>query len=177
MKKTTLTFGFIAGGVLSAMMLVTLPFHDVIGFDNSVVVGYTSMVAAFLLVYFGVRSYRDSVGGGVVGFGRAMAVGTLIVTLASACYVVTWQAIYYGGYGDEFMTKYQAHVIAKERAKGTSEAELATREAEMKRFAELYKNPVVNAGVTFIEPLPVGLLIALVTAGVLSRRRGSGGNN
>ena len=71
MKKIVLTFGLIAGAILSAMMLITLPFQDAIGYDRSAVIGYTSMVVAFLLVFFGVRSYRDNVAGGAVRFGRA----------------------------------------------------------------------------------------------------------
>jgi hypothetical protein len=35
----------------------------------------------------------------------------------------------------------------------------------------MYQNPVINAGMTLVEPLPVGLAVALVSAGVLSRRR------
>ncbi|HEU4454352.1 MAG TPA: DUF4199 domain-containing protein, partial [Longimicrobium sp.] len=76
MKKTVWTFGLISGGILSAMMLLTIPFMDEIGFDRGVVIGYATMVAAFLLVFFGVRSYRDNVAGGEVGFGRALAVGS-----------------------------------------------------------------------------------------------------
>ena len=53
------------------------------------------MVLAFLLIYFGVRSYRDNVAGGRVGFGRALAVGVLITTLASVCYVATWEVLYF----------------------------------------------------------------------------------
>ena len=34
MKKTVLTFGLIAGAILSLMMLGTLPFMDRIGFDK-----------------------------------------------------------------------------------------------------------------------------------------------
>ena len=71
MKKTVLTFGLISGAILSAMMLATLPFLDRIGFDRGEIIGYTSMVVAFLLIFFGVRSYRDNVAGGTVGFGRA----------------------------------------------------------------------------------------------------------
>ena len=81
MKKTVWTFGLIAGGILSAMMLLTMPFIDRIGTDHGEVIGYTTMVLAFLLVFFGIRSYRDNVGGGTVGFGRALAVGSLIVLI------------------------------------------------------------------------------------------------
>ena len=33
----------------------------------------------------------------------------------------------------------------------------------------MYKNPLVNIALTFLEPLPVGLVFTLVTAGLLSR--------
>jgi hypothetical protein len=36
---------------------------------------------------------------------------------------------------------------------------------------ESYKNPLVNIAYTLLEPMPVGLLVTLVTAGVLSRKR------
>src|SRR5688572_23495497 len=95
MKKIVLTFGLIAGAILSAMMVITLPFHDQMGFDRAQIVGYTTMVAAFLLIFFGVKSYRDNVAGGLVTFGRAFLVGSLISLVASGCYVATWQVIYY----------------------------------------------------------------------------------
>lgn len=169
MKKTVLTFGLISGAILSAMMLITLPFHDTIGFDRMAIVGYTSMVGAFLLIYFGVRSYRDNVAGGTVRFGRALAVGTLIAVVASVCYVATWEVIYFKLEPD-FVAKYQGHILDKARAKGETEEALARKKAELDRFAEMYKNPAINAAITFLEPLPVALIIALVSAGVLSRR-------
>lgn len=170
MKKTVLTFGLIAGAILSGMMLVTIPFHDAIGFDWLEIIGYTSMVLAFLLIYFGVRSYRDNVAGGTVRFGRAFAVGALIAAVASICYVATWEVIYFK-LAPDFMTKYQAHSLEKARADGESEDAIARKKAEMDEFAELYKNPAINAAITFVEPLPVALIVALVSAGVLSRRK------
>ena len=172
MRKIVLTFGLIAGGILSAMMLLTLPFLDRIGFDYGEVIGYTTMIVAFLLVYFGVRTYRDTVAGGAVGFGRAFLVGGLIAFVASACYVATWQLVYFKLVPD-FGTKYQAHILDKARENGENEQAIAARKAEMERFVALYNNPAVNVAITFIEPLPIGLVIALVSAGVLSRRRGA----
>jgi len=170
MKKIVLTFGLIAGAILSAMMLITLPFHDAIGYDNSEIIGYTSMVVAFLLIFFGVRSYRDNVAGGRVRFGRAFAVGGLIAVVASLCYVATWEVVYFN-FAPDFLTKYQEHQLEKARANGESEAAIAAQKAEMEKFAEMYKNPAVNAAMTFLEPLPVALVVALVSAGVLSRKR------
>ena len=170
MKKTVLTFGTISGLIISAMMLATTPFMDKIGFERGEVLGYSSMVLAFLLIFFGVRSYRDNVEGGTIGFGRALKVGALIAAVASGWSVATWQLIYYRMTPD-FAQKYQAHMLDKARADGETEEQLAKRQADMAKFAELYKNPAVNVAITFLEPLPVALVMALVSAGVLSRRR------
>jgi hypothetical protein len=170
MKRIVLTFGLISGAILSAMMAVTIPFHDAIGFDRSLIVGYTTMIVAFLLIYFGVRSYRDNVAGGTVRFGRAFAVGALIAAVASVCYVATWEVIYFN-FESDYLTKYQAHMLEKARANGENAEAIARKKADMDKFAEQYKNPAINAAVTFLEPLPVALIVALVSAGVLSRRR------
>jgi hypothetical protein len=170
MRKTVLTFGLISGGILSIMMLATLPFMDSIGFDRAEVIGYTTMVLAFLLIFFGVRSYRENVAGGSVSFGRAFAVGAMIAVVASVCYVVTWQIIYYK-LAPDFVAKYQAYTIETARASGESQAAIDKRVVDMQRFAEMYRNPAINAAITFIEPLPVGLAFALVSAGILGRRR------
>ncbi len=170
MRKIVLTYGLIAGAILSAMMLLTLPFQDRIGFDRSALVGYTTMVLAFLMVFFGVRAYRDHGAGGSLSFGRAFKVGILIVAVASACYVATWEVIYYR-LAPDFSEKYAAHTMEKARRSGATETELARRAERMREYQVMYRNPLVNIGLTFLEPLPVGLVFALVTAGVLSRKR------
>ena len=170
MRRIVLTFGLIAGAILSAMMLLTLPFQDRIGFDRAAVIGYTTMVLAFLMVFFGVKSYRDQVAGGSVSFGRAFQVGLLITAVATVCYVATWQLVYYK-FAPDFADKYAAYTVEKAVKSGATEDEIAAQRAEMARFAEMYKNPLVNIAFTFLEPLPVGIVFTLVTAGVLSRKR------
>src|SRR4029450_8531935 len=95
MKRTVLTFGLISGVISSIMMLLTVPFLDRIGFDHGEILGYSAIVLSFLLVFFGVRSYRDNVAGGALSFGRALAVGLLITLISCAFYVATWELIYY----------------------------------------------------------------------------------
>ena len=175
MKKTVWTFGLIAGGILSVMMLAVLPFQDSIGFDKGEFIGYATMVLAFLLIFFGIRSYRDNVGGGMVSFGRAFAVGALITAVAGVCYVATWELIYFK-LSPDFSKKYAAYAIEKAKEKGASQAAIDKEVAEMQKFEEMYQNPLYNAAVTFVEPLPVGLVIALVSAGILRRKRGASGS-
>ena len=170
MRKIVLVFGLIAGAILSAMMLITLPFQDRIGVDKGEIIGYATMVLAFLMVFFGVRSYRDNVAGGRVTFGRALVVGLLITAVASVCYVATWEVIYYQ-LAPDFGDKYAAYTVEKARNSGATEAQIAERTKEMAEFKERYKNPLVNIALTFLEPLPVGIVFTLVAAGVLSRKR------
>lgn len=169
MRKIVLTFGLLAGAILSAMMLITLPFQDRIGFDKAEIIGYTTMVLAFLMVFFGVKSYRDNVAGGSVTFGRALMVGLMITAVASTCYVATWELIYYK-FAPDFADKYAAYTLEKARSAGATDAQIAAQMQQMTAFKEMYQNPLVNIALTFLEPLPVGLLLTLVTAGVLSRK-------
>jgi hypothetical protein len=170
MKKTVLTFGLISGAIMSLMMLATMPFIDRLGFDKGAVIGYTSMVLAFLLVFFGIRSYRENIGRGRISFGRAFAVGVLITALASVCYTATWEVLYYN-FMPDFGKKYTEYSIDRAKAAGKSEAEMLKMRADAEKFAESYENPVFNSAMTFLEPLPVGLIIALVSAGILSRKK------
>lgn len=170
MKKIVLTFGLISGALLSAMMLATIPFIDKIGMDRGMVLGYTTMVLAFLLVFFGIRTYRETAGNGQISFGRALGVGLLIMVIATICYVVTWEIVYFNFLPD-FGDKYAAYVIEKARAAGASPEEIARQTEEMKQFKTMYDKPLYNAAFTFLEPLPVGIPMSLISAAILRKRR------
>ena len=96
--------------------------------------------------------------------------GLLITLVATACYVATWEVIYYN-FMPDFMDKYAAYETGKLKASGASDAKIAETEKQMAQMKEMYKNPLLNVAMTAIEPLPVGLLFALVSAGVLSRKK------
>lgn len=170
MKSPVIRHGLIAGAVLAAMMAATMPLIGRIGFDLGAVIGYTTMVVAFLAVYFGVRAYRDDVAGGRIGYWKAFGVGMAIVGIATACYVATWQVLYFGGWAADFAEAYSAHVLAEARRTGATEAQLAAQARELAEFQQAYRNPLLNIAYTALEPLPVGLVFALVSAGVASRK-------
>lgn len=167
-KKTVLIFGLISGVLSSVMMLATVPFIERIGFDRGVVVGYTAIVLSFLLVFFGIRSYREQ-SGGTITFGRGFTIGILITLISSAFYVATWQVVYFKinpGFGDQ----YAAYAIDKARASGATEAAIADLRQQMADFKVMLDNPLSNAALTLIEPLPVGLLVTIVSAAVLRKK-------
>ena len=170
MKKIVLTYGLIAGAILSAMMFITMPMHDRIGYDNGLLIGYTTMVVAFLMVFFGIRSYRENVAGGALSFGRGLRVGVMIALIGAVCYVLSWELIYYKiwpGIAEDMFTE----MVKKEQASGRSDAVIAAAVEKVEKFRDMYRNPLINSAVTFMEVLPVGLLATLVSAAILRRRR------
>ena len=158
---------------MCVFMSGTMFFVKDIGFDKGEIVGYTGMVLAFLLVFFGVRSYRENVGGGKISLGRALAVGLLIMLISSACYVGAWELIYFKfmhASMQDFVAKYQEHEVEKVRNSGGDEVAAQAKREEMKKLMALYENPFVNCAITFLEPLPPGLVITLISALVLKKR-------
>jgi hypothetical protein len=172
MKKTILTFGLISGAISSVMMVATVPFADRIGFDKGAIVGYTSIVLSFLLVFFGIRSYRDNEGNGQISFSKAFAVGISITLISCVCYVVTWEVLYYNFLPD-FLDKYGAYMVEKAKASGASAAAVQVQVEQVRKYKEMYANPLLNAAMTFIEPFPIGLVITLISAAALRRNRQS----
>lgn len=169
MRKAIVTFGLISGAISSVMVLATVPFVDKIGFERGEILGYTTMILSFLMVYFGIRSYRDNVAGGTISFGRAFQVGILITLISCLCYVVTWEILYFN-FLQGFMAKYAAYAVEKAKASGASPAAIQAQFDEMKPIKELYDNPLFNAMITFVEPFPIGLVMTLISAGILGKK-------
>jgi hypothetical protein len=169
MKKIVLTFGLISGVIISVLMGGSLLLVRKIGSGHSMALGYTIMVASFLLIYFGIRSYRDNTLGGQISFGRAFACGILITLITSVCYVAMWEVLYFN-FMPHFMDDYFTAQIHKVQSSGLDPATTARQVAAIQRSQQLYQNPFVNMAYTIMEPLPVGLLITLISAGLLRRK-------
>jgi len=169
MNKTVLTFGIISGVMISVLMDSSLLLANKIGSGHSMLIGYTIMVASFLLVYFGIRSYRDNNLDGQISFGRAFSCGILITLITTAFYVGTWEILYFN-FMPHFMDSYFAAQVHKVQSAGLDPATTAAKVAEIQHSQQLYQNPLVNMAYTFIEPLPVGVIITLISAAVLRRK-------
>jgi len=171
MKRVVLIFGLISGAISTGLMLSFVPFIDKIGFDKGMVLGYSAIVLSFLLIFFGIRSYRENVGDGYISFGRAFSVGILIALISSIIYVLTWEVVFHNWLYD-FPEKYTAYVIQKAQASGVSAADVDRQRGEMDSMWALYRsNFFVRAAFTFVEPFPVGLLVTLISAVALRKRR------
>ena len=169
MKKTVLTFGLISGVISSLLMVCFIPFYDRIGNDKALILGYTSIVLSFLLVYFGIRSYRDNVADGQISFAKGFAIGICITLISCVFYVATWEVLERTVFTD-FMDKYSATMIAKAQASGESAQAVQAKIEKIQQMKVMYANPFYNVFYTFIEPFPVGLVITLISAAVLRKK-------
>jgi hypothetical protein len=172
-KKNIIIYGLIAGIVVAVLMLFTLNYASYcegnVDYATSMLIGYASMLIAFSLVFVGIRNYRDKYNGGVIGFGKAFKIGTMIVLIASTIYVIAWLIDYYFFIPD-FAEKYSAHMLDKLRTSGASQIEIEKQTKEMANFARMFKNPFFNAMMTYVEILPVGLIVTLISSLILKRK-------
>lgn len=171
MKRIILIYGLIAGTILGGMFAVTAPLwrSGIITFDNGMWVGYTTMVIALSLTFFGIRSYRDNYLGGVISFGTAFRVGISITLIASLLYCIAWEICYRTLFPD-FMDIAARHTQETMKNSGATAQEIATKMAKFQKSAESYKNPLIRFAITFMEIFPVGLLITLLSAALLRKK-------
>jgi hypothetical protein len=168
MKKVVLVYGVFAG---IALIILSIILQMSLG-EHNMITGYVTMVLSLLMVFFGIKSYRDQHLGGRMTFGQGFKVGILITLIASVFYVVGWE-IYSSLYMPNFMDDYAASTLKEMKADGASAAKISETMAEMEQWKEMYKNPLVRYGLVFLEIFPVGLLVTLISAAIL-KRKGNG---
>jgi hypothetical protein len=108
-----------------------------------------------------------------IGFWKGVQIGLLITLIASIMYAGGWEVYLQANPGlrDGFIQKYTEHQVGKLKEQGAPPEDIASLENQMKTMGELYKNPVVRVGFTLMEILPVGLIVTLISAGLLRRRK------
>ena len=170
MKKLVLVYGIIAGLVVTGMMAFSTGYYCAKGdFEGGMIYGYSAMIIAFSMIFVGIKSFRDKHNGGTIKFGKAFKIGLFISLIASTIYVIGWLINYYCFIPD-FMDKYAAAMISKAKASGISADELAKKTADMAQMKEWYKNPLFVILMTYVEILPVALVVTLISSLILRRK-------
>jgi hypothetical protein len=173
MKKTIIKYGLISGGIAAGcQLIITLLLKsygfDKKGFDNSEYVGYTLIILSMAVIFFGVKAFRDNENEGKVTFTKGLLIGLGIALISCVCYSLMWVVVY--NFMPNFMEDYVAFSIKKLKESGASEAELNKNLAELQKYKDIYKTPLGVFGLTLMEPLPFGILGALVSAFVLKKK-------
>lgn len=175
MKKYILVYGAISGLIISAFMGISMAIMgcssgDMDGGSGSMIIGFSAMIVAFSFIFVGIKNFRDKQNEGIITFGKAFLIGFMISFLASTMYVITW-AVEFHYFMPDFMDKYSAIQIKQLQSSGISGNELDKAIKKVQDLNIQYKtNPIVFALYTYMEILPVGIFISLISALILKRK-------
>lgn len=159
--------GLIVGGVLSAM---TVSMAGQPPLEYGMLIGYLSMLVGLSAVFIGIKRHRDLDLGGVIRFWPAFGMGLAISVIAGLLYVACWEAAV--ALADvDFAQTWSTYMIEQQKAKGVSGPALEQFIAEMEAFRIQYANPWFRLPMTFTEIFPVGVLVSLISAGLLRNSR------
>ena len=164
MKNCIVKNGLLGGLVVSSFM-IGVSFYMKANPDNepSMVLGFASMFLAFLFVVLGIKQQRDA-NNGALTFGKAFLTGIFISVIIATIYVIVWLIIYYNFFPD-FMEKYSQMAL-----KNTKPEDIVARTAEMNQMKEWYKSPIMIILLTYMEILPLGILVSLISALILKKK-------
>ncbi len=170
MKKIILTYGAISGFVIIVSMILGMQLLQSDGgsdgFAMAEALGYLIMLVALSMIFVGIKRYRDRELGGVIRFGRALVVGLGISAVAGVVYVAVWEVnLAMTDYA--FYEQWAEAEIEKKRASGATVEELAAYSEKMAGYADMGREPLKRIPITFLEIFPVGVLVSLVSAGIL----------
>jgi len=170
MFRKILAYGTVAGliaGISLSAVVVAGQGHEV---HYGMLIGYTTMLIALSTVFIAIKRHRDADLGGVIGFWPALGLGLGISFVAGIFYVLAWETTVALTHLD-FASGYAKTLIEQKKASGVSGVALAKFTAEMEQFKVQYANPFYRLPMTFIEIFPVGVLVSLVSAGLLRSSR------
>lgn len=173
MIRTSLVFGLIGAVVVGAFMVagsLTWVSNGGQPPENGVVVGYLTQLVALTAVFLGVKQHRDRDCGGIIKFLPALGVGLGISAVASLGWVIGWEIVL-AMTGLDYGTMMIDMMVAQAEARGASEVEIEKARADAEGFARMYANPLFRMPISFTEMFPVGVLVSLVTAGLLRNSR------
>lgn len=165
MKRIIWIYGLIIGTVLSinAIIMMTMMVNNK-HFKGNDIIGYAAMVVMFSIIFFGIRKYRNGFNNGIISFGKAFKIGAIIAFIGSSMYVLFGLGYYYL-FVPEFLDKFIEHTLAN-----CSPADLEAKRIEMANFKEMYKNPLFAVFISYMEVLPVGLIVSLISALILKTK-------
>jgi hypothetical protein len=159
--------GLIAGGFLSFMVVT---FGSEMGGATGMAIGYVSMLVALSAIFVAIKRRRDDALGGVIRFWPAFGMGIAISAVAGVLYVACWEATQ-AAVGLDFAKVYAEYLVAQAKAGGATGAALAKATADAQAFRADYNNPLYRLPMSFMEIFPVGVLVSLVSAGLLRNSR------
>lgn len=165
MKNIILKNG-IYGSIIVSIVMLGMTYFMKTNPDKepNAIIGFGSMLLAFIFVVKGIKEHRDF-NNGILSFGKAITTGLAISLFISIIYVIVWLIVYYNFF-PSFMDQYGEMVL-----KNTKPENLAAKTAEINQMKEWYKNPIMVILLTLMEILPIGIVVSLIGALILKKTK------
>ena len=172
MPVVILLFGAVSGLIVAVFMFVAWFLLGAADGEaaGSQAFGYLTMLIALSMIFLAIKRYRDRELGGVISFWRAALIGLGVAGVASLFYAAAWEVVYSVS-GEAWMASYLASESERLTEAIEDPAVRDARIAELESMMTAYRNWYVRIPFTLVEILPVGLLITLISAGLLRNPR------
>lgn len=152
MKNIVLKYGGF-GFVLSIVLfLLGLYFGKEVSYSTQEVIGYLTIIASLVFVFFGIKHYRDKENNGELSFGKGMILGFLISAL-TAMGIAIADLIYTTVINPDFLEEYRAAMVAQ------------GYKGEIPDYSSGFM-----AFIMFMTVLIIGLIISLLSSLILQRK-------
>jgi hypothetical protein len=171
MLRKILSYGSVAGLIVGIpLSVLTIAMNGHMMGRYGMVLGYLTMLIALSTVFVAIKRHRDTDLGGAIRFWPALGLGLGISAVAGVFYVLAWELAQAVTHMD-FAGEYAKMMIEQQKAQGVTGEALVKLVAEMEVFKVQYPNPLYRLPMTFAEIFPVGVLVSLVSAGLLRNSR------
>lgn len=173
MKKVIIRYGIIAGTIVSALMLLSLPLMNNLSKETegiAMLVGYVSMILSISTIFIAIKTFRDKYNEGKVKFGKAFLIGLYITLIAAAIYALVF-VIADALSGEAFVESYRNMQLDKINSDSTLNLEQKQGAIiKMNEEMTMYRKPIVKFFFTMLEYLPVGIGASLLAALILKKK-------
>jgi len=154
---------------MAVLLLTSVPLAPKIGFTTAYWILLFGEIIAFVPIFFGVRSYRQTIGAGAITFWKAFNIGILIVVISCVFYAVSWNIVYYW-IAPDFPTQYSQYVTEQMKLHGALPKEIADAQKQLEESRKMLANPFINLAIAFTDPLETGIIVALLCAALLRKK-------
>lgn len=177
MKKMVLRYGLYATLVTVGIPLVLFIFMDEGSRSNyklGEIIGYSTILLSMVFVFLGIKKHRDENKGGVISFGEALLVGSLIAAIPSIAFgLYNW--FYIEVLDPGFLEKYYRYYLEQAQASMSAD-EFEAEKVKIEAQKEAFKSPFVQFGVMFMTVFVIGFIVSLISSIVLKREEKATGN-
>lgn len=153
MKKVVLKYGGYGFVLSTVLFLLGLYIGKGVAYTTQEVIGYVTIIASLVFVFFGIKHFRDKENQGKLSFGKGMIIG-ISISAISALGIALADLIYTTAINPDFFEEYKAVMVAE------------GYEGEIPEYSSGFM-----AFIMFVTVLTIGVIISLLSSLVLQRKK------